>query len=98
MPSIAISDPLDQRTAAGRHFSPEVIAEADDFLLDQVFSDADYLVSIAVSLREAARRSDRGEVRLRLSQLRDEIVHAIRCCNLLSNADPSQIAGSKVRP
>jgi hypothetical protein len=77
-----------------RHFSPEIIAEADEFLLDEVFSDADYLVSIGLSLREAARRSDRAEIRLRLGQLRDTLVHAIRTNNLLSPADP-QIAGSK---
>ena len=65
--------------------SPAVIAEADEFLLDELYCDFSLIESYARSALEAARRGDRDEVRLRLRiQLRDVFKHAVATHNLLS--------------
>jgi hypothetical protein len=84
-----------QKANYAAHFSPEIIADTDEFLFDEVFADADQLISFGFSLREAARRSERDETRLRLSQLRDVLTHAIRTHKLLSTKTEPAIAGPK---
>jgi hypothetical protein len=65
--------------------SPEAVAEADEFLLDEIFHDLYLIESHAISAREACRRGDRPELRLRLrTQLRDLFRHAVELHNLLS--------------
>jgi hypothetical protein len=65
--------------------SPEAVAEADEFLLDEIFHDLYLIESHAISAREACRRGDRAELRLRLrTQLRDCFRHAVELHNLLS--------------
>lgn len=71
--------------------SAEAVAEADEFLLDEIFSDLDLIQSYAVSAKEAARRGDREELGLRLRvQLRDLFRHAVELHNLLSPAQPKK--------
>jgi hypothetical protein len=70
--------------------SPEAIAAADEFVLDELFRDLDLIRSYSVSALEACRRGDRHELRLRLrSQLRDVFRHAVLIHDLLS-AGPSK--------
>jgi hypothetical protein len=65
--------------------SPEAVAEAEEFLLDEIYRDLDLIRSYATSALEACRRGDREELRLRLrSQLRDCFRHAVEVHNLLS--------------
>lgn len=65
--------------------SAEAVAEADEFLLDEIFHDLSLIRSYATSAMEAARRGDREELRLRLRiQLRDCFRHAVEVHNLLS--------------
>jgi hypothetical protein len=65
--------------------SPEAIAVCDEFILDELFRAFDFIESYAISGKEAARRGDREEVRLRLRiQLRDCFRHAVQVHDLLS--------------
>jgi hypothetical protein len=65
--------------------SPEAVAAADEFVLDELYDAFDLIRSYAVSGIEAARRGDRAEVRLRLRvQLRDAFRYAVSVHNLLS--------------
>jgi hypothetical protein len=65
--------------------SPEAIAEADEFILDELFRAFDLIESYAISGKEAARRGDREEIKLRLrTQLRDCFRHAVATHDLLS--------------
>jgi hypothetical protein len=65
--------------------SPEAVAEADEFLLDEIFHDLSLIASYTTSALEAVRRGDREELRLRLRiQLRDHFRHAVELHNLLS--------------
>jgi hypothetical protein len=70
----------------GRTFpSPEAVAAADEFVLDELYQAFETIRSYAVSGIEAARRGDRDEVRLRLRvQLRDAFRYAVGIHNLLS--------------
>jgi hypothetical protein len=74
--------------------SPEAIAAADEFVLDELYRDFDLIESYAISGKEAARRGDRREVRLRLRvQLRDCFHHAVEVHNLLSTEPPKKRVG-----
>jgi hypothetical protein len=65
--------------------SAEAIAEADEYLLDEIFHDLSLIASYTASALEAARRGDREELRLRLRvQLRDLFRHAVAVHDLLS--------------
>jgi hypothetical protein len=65
--------------------SAEAVAEADEFVLDEIYRSFDSIASYAISGKEAARRGDRDEVRLRLRvQLRDCFKHAVATHDLLS--------------
>jgi hypothetical protein len=65
--------------------SPSVIADTDEFLLDEIYRDLYLIESHAISAREACRRGDRDELRLRLRiQLRDLFRHAVELHNLIS--------------
>jgi hypothetical protein len=65
--------------------SPEAVAAADEFVLDELYDVFERIRSYAVSGIEAARRGDRAEVRLRLRvQLRDAFRYAVSVHNLLS--------------
>jgi hypothetical protein len=69
--------------------SPEAIAECDEFVLDELFRAFDLIESYATSGKEAARRGDRNEIRLRLRiQLRDLFRHAVQVHDLLSPEPP----------
>jgi hypothetical protein len=74
--------------------SAEAIAAADEFVLDEFYSDFALIQSIATSAVEAARRGDRAEIRLRLRiQLRDIFHHAVEIHNLLSTEPPKKGVG-----
>jgi hypothetical protein len=74
--------------------SAEAVAEAEEFLLDEIYRDLDLIRSYSISALEAARRGDREELRLRLrSQLRDVFRHAVQIHDLLSPG-PSKGSGS----
>jgi hypothetical protein len=65
--------------------SPAAVAECDEFILDEIYRSFDLIASYAISGKEAARRGDRSEVRLRLRvQLRDVFRHAVELHNMLS--------------
>jgi hypothetical protein len=65
--------------------SPEAVAGAEEFLLDEIFHDLSLIASYTTSALEAARRGDREELRLRLRvQLRDCFRHAVEVHSLLS--------------
>jgi hypothetical protein len=65
--------------------SAEAVAEADEFVLDEIYRSFDLIASYAISGKEAARRGDRDEIRLRLRvQLRDVFRHAVQIHDLLS--------------
>ena len=65
--------------------SPEAIAAADEFVLDELYRILGLIASYATSGLEAARRGDVEEIRLRLRvQLRDCFRHAVEVHNLLS--------------
>jgi hypothetical protein len=65
--------------------SAEAIAEADEFILDELYRAFGLIESYARSGFEAARRGDRDEIRLRLRiQLRDCFRHAVELHDLLS--------------
>jgi hypothetical protein len=67
--------------------SPEAVAEANEFLLDEIYRDLSLIASYTTSALEAARRGDREELRLRLRvQLRDCFRHAIQIHDLLGRA------------
>jgi hypothetical protein len=67
--------------------SPEAVAAAEEFLLDEIFHDLSLIASYTTSALEAARRGDREELRLRLRvQLRDCFRHAVELHNLLPAA------------
>lgn len=69
----------------GVHASAEAIAEADEFILVEIYRDLDLIKSYSISAMEAAHRGDRDELRLRLrGQLRDLFRHAIELHKLLS--------------
>jgi hypothetical protein len=69
----------------GAEPSAEAIAEADEYVLDELFRSFDLIASYAISGKEAARRGDRDEVRLRLRvQLRDVFRHAVATHDLMS--------------
>jgi hypothetical protein len=75
--------------------SPEAVAECDECILDELFRVFELIESYAISGKEAARRGDREEVRLRLRvQLRDTFRHAVNVHNLLStqSADKREAA------
>jgi hypothetical protein len=75
----------DQGNLASRGPSPEAMEACDEFLLDELASAFDLIESYAISGKEAARRRDRDEVRLRLRmQLRDCFRHAVQVHDLLS--------------
>ena len=70
--------------------SPEAIAEAQALILDELFDAFGLIESYAISAREAARRGDREEIRLRLrSQMRDVFRHAVELHNLLGPERPN---------
>jgi hypothetical protein len=80
----AVPDNAAFRTAAP---SPQAVAEADEFLLDEIYRAFDLIWSYAASAKEAARRGDRDEIRLRLRvQLRDAFRHAVAIHDLLGRA------------
>jgi hypothetical protein len=92
----AASSPTDNPTLAELQVragpSPEAIAACDEFVLDELFRAFDLIASYANSGMEAARRGDRGEIRLRLRvQLRDCFRHAVQVHDLLS---PRALPGS----
>jgi hypothetical protein len=65
--------------------SPDAIAAADEFVLDELYRILGLIASYATSGLEAARRGDVEEIRLRLRvQLRDCFRHAVEVHNLLS--------------
>jgi hypothetical protein len=65
--------------------SAEAVAEADEIVFDELFRSFDLIVSYAASAKEAARRGDRDEIRLRLRiQLRDTFRHAVQIHDMLS--------------
>jgi hypothetical protein len=65
--------------------SAEAAAEADEFVLDELYRVFGLIASYAHSGIEAARRGDREEIRLRLRvQLRDCFRHAVATHDLLS--------------
>lgn len=69
--------------------SAEAVAEADEFLLDEIFHDLGLIASYTTSALEAAKRGDREELRLRLRvQLRDCFHHAVEVHNLLPPVRP----------
>lgn len=69
--------------------SAGAVAEADEFLLDEIFRNLDLIQSYTVSAKEAARRDDREELRLRLRvQLRDHFRHVVKLHDLLSSESP----------
>jgi hypothetical protein len=77
--------PEKQRRIAAVGPSPEAVAAADEFVLDELHDAFERIRSYAVSGIEAARRGDRAEVRLRLRvQLRDAFRYAVSVHNLLS--------------
>jgi hypothetical protein len=79
------------RIAAGP--SLEAMAEAEEFLLDEIYHDLSLIASYATSALEACRRGDREELRLRLRvQLRDCFRHAVEVHNLLSTGRKSGVA------
>jgi hypothetical protein len=72
--------------------SPEVIAACDEFILDELIRAFDLIESFAISGKEAAKRGDRDEIRIRLRiQLRDCFRYAVQVHDLLS---PRALAGS----
>jgi hypothetical protein len=74
--------------------SPEAIAECDELVLDELFRAFDLIESYAISGKEAARRGDREEIRLRLrTQLRDCFRHAVATHDLLS-AQPTETSAA----
>jgi hypothetical protein len=94
----AASNPTDNPTLAAVQVhtgpSPEAIAACDEFVLDELYRAFDLIASYTNSAMEAARRGDRGEIRLRLRvQLRDCFRHAVQIHDLLS-LEPSQGNGS----
>ena len=73
--------------------SPEAVAAADEFLLDELCHAFELVRSYAVSGLEAARRGDRDEIRLRLRvQLRDVFRYAVEMHDLLARP---QIQGGR---
>jgi hypothetical protein len=71
--------------------SPEAVAAAEEFVLDELYRDFELIASYAKSGMEAARRDDRQEIKLRLRvQLRDVFRHAVKLHNLLT---PTPIQG-----
>jgi hypothetical protein len=75
--------------------SPEAIAAADEFVLDELWEAFERIRSYAVSGREAAVRGDREEIRLRLRvQLRDCFRYAVELHDLLS---PAPVSSSESR-
>jgi hypothetical protein len=71
--------------------SPQAVAEAEDFLLDEIYSDLQLIQSYTISAMQAARRGDREELRLRLRiQLRDCFRHAVELHKLLTPDQPKQ--------
>ena len=64
--------------------SPEAVAEAEEFLLDEIYHALGLIASYTASALEAARRGDLEELRLRLRvQLRDCFRYAVEIHNLL---------------
>ena len=89
----AASDPTDSPTLnelqAPAGPSPEATAVCDEFVLDELFRAFDRIESYAISGREAAKRGDRDEVKLRLRiQLRDCFRYAVQIHDLLSSGHP----------
>ena len=86
----------ESRRARPAHPSPEAIAVADEHVLDALWEAFETIRSYAVSGREAAGRSDKEEVGLRLRvQLRDCFRYAVELHNLLSPA-PAETAESPI--
>jgi hypothetical protein len=80
----AIPEPK-QDSPYGLSLAEAIIAENEEFLLDEIYRDLDLIQSYTVSAKKAARRDDRDELRLRLRvQLRDCFRHAVELHNLLS--------------
>jgi hypothetical protein len=70
--------------------SPEAVAETDEFVLDELFRAFDLIESYASSGKEAARRGDREEIKIRLRcQLRDVFKYAVATHDLLSRGSGS---------
>jgi hypothetical protein len=77
--------------------SSEAIAECDEYVLDELFRAFGLIESYAISGKEAARRGDREEIKLRLRiQLRDCFRHAVATHDLLS-MQAAQSNASKAR-
>ena len=84
IPSTADPESNQEKTASVGP-SAEAVAEADEFLLDEIFHALSLVASYTTSALEAARRGDREELRLRLRvQLRDCFRHAVEVHSLLS--------------
>ena len=72
--------------------SPEASAVCDEFILDELFRAFDLIESYAISGKEAAKRGDRNEIKLRLRiQLRVCFRYAVQIHDLLS---PTPLPGS----
>jgi hypothetical protein len=83
---LSTADPeSNQEKTASVGPSPNAVAEAEEFLLDEIYRDLSLIASYTASALEAARRGDREELRLRLRvQLRDCFRHAVELHKLLS--------------
>jgi len=83
IPSTAYPESNQEKTNSGGP-SPEAVAAAEEFLLDEIFSALSLIASYTTSALEAARRGDRNELRLPLRvQLRDCFRYAVELHNLL---------------
>jgi hypothetical protein len=71
--------------------SPAAIEVCDELVFSELYRDFDLIESYAISGKEAARRGDRAEVRLRLRiQLKDIFRHAVEIHDLLSTEPPKE--------
>jgi hypothetical protein len=71
--------------------SPEVIAEVEEFILDEIYRILSLIISYGTSAVEASRRGDRDELRLRLRiQMRDCFRNAVELQKLLSSERPKE--------
>jgi hypothetical protein len=85
------SNPREPQHVAPCGPSPAAVAEVEEFLLDEMYSDLHLIQSYTISAMEAARRGDREELRLRLRvQLRDCFRHAVELHKLLTPEQPKQ--------
>jgi hypothetical protein len=94
----AASNPTDNLALAPLqvHAGPsqEAVAACDEFVFNELFHAFSTIESYAVSAKEAARRGDRNEIKLRLrTQLRDCFRYAVQVHNLMSPEQPESSAG-----